>query len=159
MQDDNIIKATDTEIIVDGETVEESSSVSVSKEDNAATVSLSLENLIRWHLEKKEKLKVQIAEQSDMLSNVLLNDATFKQHEEDAKKATKVKTATKSEIMKRPEVMQVSNKFKAAREEMKEQQQTLSELLAEYIRTTGLDSIEMEEKKKKKIVTTAKLVS
>lgn len=159
MQDDNIIKATDTEIVVDGETVEETSSVTMSKEENAATVSLSLENLIRGHLGTLEKLKLQIAEQSDMLSNVLLNDATFKQHEEEAKKATKVKTATKSEIMKRPEVLQVSNKIKAAREEMKEQQQTLSELLAEYIRTTGLDSIEMEDGKIKKIVTTAKLVS
>lgn len=159
MDDNNIIKTTDEEVIVEGETIHESANTPMSSADNAATVSLSLENLIRGHLGTLEKLKVQIAEQSDMLSNVLLNDATFKQHEEDAKKATKVKTATKAEIMKRPEVMQVSNKIKAAREELKEQQQTLSELLAEYIRTTGLDSIEMEDGKIKKIVTTAKLVS
>lgn len=158
MDDTNIIRTTDEEV-VEAETVEESSSQPMSVSENAATVSLSLENLIRGHLGTLEKLKVQVAEQSDMLNNVLANDPTYKQHEEDAKKATKVKTSTKAEIMKRPEVMQVSNKIKAAREEQKEQQQTLSELLAEYQRTTGLDSIEMEDGKVKKIVTTARLVS
>ncbi len=74
-----------------------------------------------------------------------------------AKKATKVKTATKSEIMKRPDVMQVANKIKEAREESKDQQTTLSELLAEYQRSTGLDSIELEDGKIKRIVMTAKL--
>lgn len=158
MDDTNIIRTTDEEV-VEGETVDETSSQPMSATENAATVSLSLENLIRGHLGTLEKLKVQVAEQTDMLNNVLANDPTYKQHEEDAKKATKVKTATKAEIMKRPEVMQVSNKIKAAREEQKEQQQTLSELLAEYQRTTGLDSIEMEDGKIKKIVTTARLVS
>ena len=158
MQDDtNLIKSVD-EDAVEGEVVENASfSDSQSVSDNAATVSLSLESLIKGHLNTLTKLKNQVAEQMDMLNNVLENDTTYKQHSEDAKKATKVKTATKSEIMKRPDVMQVNNKIKAAREEQKEQQQTLSELLAEYQRTTGLDSIETEEGKIRKIITTARL--
>lgn len=158
MQDDtNLIKSVD-EDAVEGEVVENASlSDSPSISDNAATVSLSLESLIKGHLNTLSKLKNQVAEQMDMLNNVLENDPTYKQHSEDAKKATKVKTATKSEIMKRPDVMQVNNKIKAVREEQKEQQQTLSELLAEYQRTTGLDSIETDEGKIRKIITTARL--
>ena len=155
MQDDtNIIKSTDEEAVVEGE-IEETSTAS----NDGATITLSLENLIRGHLGTLEKLRVQIAEHSDTLNNILENDSTYKEHSEEAKKVTKIKTGTKAEIMKRPDVMQVAGKMKAAREEMKEQQMTLSELLAEYQRTTGLDSIEMEDGKIKKIVMTAKLVS
>lgn len=157
MQDDNnLIKSVDSEA-VDGEVVEEALSTEPVTSNNAATVSLSLENLIKGHLGTLSKLREQIAEQNDMLNNVLENDPTYNQHSEEAKKATKIKTATKSEIMKRPEVMQVNSKIKAAREEYKEQQQTLSELLAEYQRTTGLDSIETEDGKVRKIITTARL--
>lgn len=125
----------------------------------AASVSLSLENLIRGHLSTIERLKKEIGEHTDTLNNVLANDPTYKAHDEEAKKAVKQKTATKGEIMKRPDVMQVNSKIKAAREEIKEQAQTLSELLAEYARSTGMDSIETEDGKVKKIVLTAKLVS
>lgn len=158
MDDTNIIKSTDEEAVVEGEIQEEPSATS-DNNPNQATVSLSLENLIRGHLGTLDKLRVQIAEHSDTLNNILENDPTYKEHAETAKKATKIKTGTKSEIMKRPEVLQVASKMKASREEYKEQQMTLSELLAEYQRTTGLDSIEMEDGKVKKIVLTAKLVS
>lgn len=162
MDDNNIIRSSDEEAVVEGE-VEETpgtfNSGNSKGTQDGATVTLSLENLIRGHLGTLEKLRVQIAEHSDTLNNILENDPTYKEHAEEAKKATKVKTGTKSEIMKRPDVMQVSSKMKAAREEYKEQQQTLSELLAEYQRSTGLDSIEMEDGKIKKIVMTAKLVS
>lgn len=127
--------------------------------ENQASVSLSLENLIRGHLSTIERLKKEIGEQSDTLNNILDNDLTYKQHAEEAKTATKQKTATKSEIMKRPDVMQVNSKIKVAREEIKEQAQTLSELLAEYARSTGLDSIETEDGKVKKILITARLGS
>lgn len=157
MDDTNIIKSTDEEV-VEGEIGETPNSTSTPK-DNQATVSLSLENLIRGHLSTLEKLKNEIAEHTDTLNNIFENDMTYKEHAEVAKKATKIKTGTKSEIMKRPEVMQVAQKNKALREDAKEQQQTLSELLSEYLRTTGLDSIETEDGKVKKIVTTAKLVS
>lgn len=152
MTDSNIIESVDTEaeVVENGETDQ-------SPAQDAATVSLSLENLIRGHLSTLTRLKNEISELTDTLNNVLANDPTFKEHDEAAKQATKVKTATKSEIMKRPEVMQTGNKIKAAREEYKDQQTTLSELLAEYQRTTGLDSIETEDGKIKRIVMTAKL--
>lgn len=162
MQDDNNtdeIQVNITEGPMGEETSETIDIASESTSQNQASVSLSLENLIRGHLNTIERLKKEIGEHTDTLNNVLINDPTYKAHDEEAKKATKQKTATKGEIMKRPDVMQVNGKIKAAREEIKEQAQTLSELLAEYARSTGLDSIETEDGKVKKIVMTAKLVS
>jgi len=141
------------------ESIDISSETTSAPSENQASVSLSLENLIRGHLSTIERLKKEIGEHTDTLNNVLANDPTYAQHEEEAKKAIKQKTATKAEVMKRPDVMQVNSKIKAAREDIKEQAQTLSELLAEYARSTGLDSIETEDGKVKKIVMTAKLVS
>jgi hypothetical protein len=139
------------------ETVNMASDNKSTSPENQAAVSLSLENLIRGHISTLTRIKNEIAEHNDTMNNILDNDITYKQHAEEAKKATKVKTATKSEIMKRPDVRQLADKIKAAREEVKEQGQTLSELLAEYQRSTGLDSIELEDGKVKKIVVTAKL--
>lgn len=163
MQDDNTtdeiqVNVTEGPMGDVEEVVEEAQQVTSSSE-NQASVSLSLENLIRGHLSTIERLKKEIGEHTDTLNNVLANDPTYAQHDEEAKKAIKQKTATKAEVMKRPDVMQVNSKIKAAREDIKEQAQTLSELLAEYARSTGLDSIETEDGKVKKIVLTAKLVS
>ena len=151
-QDTNIISTVEDEVVEVEESLDD-----VKPQTDAATTSLSLENLIRGHIATLNRLKNEIAEHTDTLNNILLNDPTYKEHEEAAKKATKVKTATKSEIMKRPDVMQVANKIKEAREESKDQQTTLSELLAEYQRSTGLDSIELDDGKIKRIVMTAKL--
>lgn len=128
-------------------------------EQPTATVSLNLESLIRGHLASIDKLRLQTKELNDTINNILANDSTYKQHLDAAKEATKVKSGTKSQIMKRPEVMQTVNKLNEARAELKDQQATLSDLLAEYQRTSGQDSIEMEDGRVKKIVFTAKLVS
>lgn len=158
MDDSNIIKSVDEEV-VEAEVVDVNSDQATSSNpaNDAATVSLSLENLIKGHIVTIGKLKSELAEHNDTLNNVLENDPTYKQHAEDAKKAAKVKTGTKAEIMKRPDVLQVANKIKVAREEYKEQQQTLSDLLSEYQRTTGQDHIELENGQVRRIQTTSRL--
>ena len=162
MDDTKIIKSV-SEDVVEGEVEETDAamgsthSINSGQASSPQAVSLSLENLIRGHLSTLTRLKTEISEHMDTLNNILENDPTYNLHSEEAKKATKVKTATKAEIMKRPEVLQVANKIKSARQEYKDQQTTLSELLAEYQRTTGLDSIETEDGKVKKIVMTARL--
>lgn len=146
--------------VIEGEIdTADSENSSVAPEQPTATVSLNLESLIRGHLASIDKLRLQTKELNDTINNILANDSTYKQHSDAAKEATKVKSGTKSQIMKRPEVMQTVNKLNEARAELKDQQATLSDLLAEYQRTSGQDSIEMEDGRVKKIVFTAKLVS
>lgn len=145
--------------VIEGEISPEDSSVDSVEPQNTATVSLNLESLIRGHLTSIDKLRVQVKELNDTINNILSSDPTYKDHSDKAKEASKVKSGTKSQIMKRPEVMQTVGKLNEARMELKDQQATLSDLLAEYQRTSGQDSIEMEDGRVKKIVFTAKLVS
>lgn len=145
--------------VIEGEISAADSETTGETPQNKGTISLNLESLIRGHLASIDKLQLQSKELNETINNILANDPTYKEHSDKAKEATKVKSGTKSQIMKRPEVMQTVNKFNEARAELKDQQATLSDLLAEYQRSSGQDSIEMEDGRVKKIVFTARLVN
>jgi hypothetical protein len=123
-----------------------------------STVFLSLENLIKSNLTNVDTLQQQYREQKEMVDNVLENDQTYRQHLEQANEANKVKSATKQQIMKRPDVIRIAEKMKAMKEEMKEIQATLSDLLQEYQRVSGSNVIEREDGQILEIVSTSKLV-
>jgi hypothetical protein len=132
--------------------------VTAASEKNDAIVLLNLEDMIRSHLDTIEKLDAQIREQREMLDNVLLNDSTYREHTELAKEANKVKSATRSEIMKQPSVVQVANKVKEAKMELHELQSTLSEYLSEYQRLAKTNIIERADGSEFEIVNTCKLI-
>lgn len=125
--------------------------------DNAATVMLSLEGLIKNNLTALDKLQTDLKTQQEMINNVLASDQTYQAHDEALKQAQKVRNTTKSEIMKRADVAQVNNKIKEMREELKEQRQTLSDLLQEYQRVSGNTEIETDTGLLE-IVSTSKLI-
>lgn len=141
------------EEVTEGEVVE-----SPEESSNQATVSLSLENLIKGHLGTIERLQKEMSEQREMIDNVLTSDATYQEHVEKAKEASKVKSNTLHEIMKRPDMVNVANKLKGARAEMADQQTTLSDLLQEFQRVSGMSEIENEKGEILQIVFNAKLV-
>ncbi|HRN95816.1 MAG TPA: hypothetical protein PLD54_00025 [Candidatus Levybacteria bacterium] len=132
--------------------------------DNAAvptdqsTVYLSLENLIRSNLTTIDTLQQQYREQKEMVDNVLENDSTYRQHLETANEANKVKSATRQQIMKRPDVIKIAEKMKSMKEEMKETQATISDLLQEYQRISGSNVIEREDGQILEIISISKLV-
>lgn len=94
----------------------------------------SLERLIKNNIESDRELREKIKSTKEMVDNVLLNDPTYQQHAEVAKSATKVKTATRSEIYKRPDVKNLVEKLKEYRAEKKENKAMTSDLLVEYMR-------------------------
>jgi seryl-tRNA synthetase len=145
----------DTEVIVEGEIETEAAPQEAADQ---STVFLSVENLIKQNLNTLDTLQVQFRDQKEMVDNVLENDPTYRQHLETANEANKVKSATRSQIMKRPDVMNVAEKMKAIKEEMKETQATLSDLLQEYQRISGSNVIEREDGSILEIVSTSKLV-
>jgi hypothetical protein len=69
-----------------------------------------------------------------------------------------VKSATKQQIMKRPDVIRIAEKMKGMKEEMKETQATLSDLLQEFQKVSGSNVIEREDGQVLEIVSTSKLV-
>ncbi len=135
---------------------------SVVIEENTAadnsTVYLSLENLIKSNLNNIDTLQKQYREQKEMVDNVLENDQTYRQHLDQAKEANNTKSSTKQQIMKRPDVVRIAEKMKALKEEIKETQATLSDLLQEYQRASGSNVIEREDGQILEIVSTSKLV-
>ena len=144
-------------IVIEEVTVTESTEEPEVSVDQS-TVYLSLENLIRSNLTTIDTLQKQYREQKEMVDNVLENDQTYRQHLEQANEANKVKSGTKQQIMKRPDVIKIAEKMKGIKEEMKEVQATISDLLQEYQRISGSNTIEREDGQILEIVSTSKLV-
>jgi methyl-accepting chemotaxis protein len=148
------MSSSDTIVVGEVEAVE----VNEAASSDQSTVFLSLENLIRSNLTTLDTLQQQYREQKEMVDNVLENDQTYRQHLEQAKEANNVKSTTKQQIMKRPEVTRVAEKMKSIKEEMKETQATLSDLLQEFQKVSGSNVIEREDGQILEIVSTSKLV-
>lgn len=123
-----------------------------------AIVVTNLQNLINETLMRIAKIGEEAKPLDEMISSVLENDEIYKKHEVDAKEANKIKTATKAEIMKRPDVSNIYSKIKEKKIDIKEAKESLSEYLQEYARLTNQRQFETSEGQVQEIVYTAKLV-
>lgn len=129
-----------------------------SMDKNDAMVLLNLEDMIKAHISRIEKLQNESREQQEMLTNVLANSEVYREHDEKAKEAAKIKSATRAEIMKQPSVMQVAAKVKDMKQELSESQKALSEYLSEYQRLAKTNIIEDENGEEREIVNNCKLI-
>jgi len=125
---------------------------------SGAEVLLNLEQLVKSHITSIDSIKVELKKNREMLDDVLNNDATYKAHSEKAKEAAKVRAATKSQILKNPSVLTVSEKVKEMRTDLKDKQTALSDYLREYQRMSGSSEITGEDGEVREIVYVAKLV-
>lgn len=126
--------------------------------ENDAIVLMNLVSLIKSHITNIENLQAEARKHKEMLDNVFLNDATFREHSDRAKEANLQKSATRTQIMKQPSVVSVANKAKAVKAEIKELQVELSEYLQEYQRLSGSTSIEDDKGEVRQIVNESKLI-
>lgn len=139
--------------VTDGEIVAEST-----EDSSDAIVITNLQNLINETLNRISTLGEEVKPLDEMINSVLENDEVYKKHVENAKEASKVKNATKAEIMKRPDVSNVYSKVKDKKSDLKEAKDSLSEYLQEYARLTGQRQFETAEGQVQEIVYSAKLV-
>lgn len=116
-----------------------------------------LEEMVKNHISSIDKIKKELGEQRDMLKASFENDPLYIEHQEEAKKAAKVKSKTKQEILKKPEVAQIADKVKNLTQELKELNSALSDYLSEFQRASGLNEIEGEDGEIRSIVFVAKL--
>ncbi len=123
-----------------------------------ASVLLNMEGLIKNHIASIDKLGEEQKKLKEMLDDIFANDPTYQQHVEKAKEATKVKTATKLEILKQPQAADLNLKIKSLKSQIAEQQDALSDYLGEYQRMSGLTEIEGEDGEMHQIVMVAKLI-
>ena len=125
---------------------------------NDAVLLVKIEEMIKTHISQIDTLQEDITKHKEMLDDIFGNDETFKEHDKIAKEANRIKSKTKSEIMKRPDVADLANKLKALKSEKMELNEGLSDYLREYQRLSGSNEIEGEDGELRTIVYVAKLV-
>jgi len=104
-----------------------------------------------------DKIEADLANQKEMLDSVLENDSTYKDHAERAKEASRIKTATKKEIFKRPDVSHVVVKLNEIKDDIKNTKEELSQYVQEYARVSGQNYFEAADGSIQEIVYVAKL--
>ena len=127
-------------------------------ENQATLPTLEMEGLIKNHIASIDKLKAETKQFKQMIEDVLLNDAVYKDHDQKAKEAAKIKGATKKQIMSQPAVASTVSKLKDTQARVKELSNALSEYLREYTRLTGTNEIEGLDGEVREIIFLAKVV-
>ncbi|HWY80105.1 MAG TPA: hypothetical protein VNW29_07145 [Candidatus Sulfotelmatobacter sp.] len=145
--------------IIDGEEINELD-VPISSQGGSdqANALLSLEELIKNHIEAIDKLRIELRTQREMFEDSFNSNPTFREHTEKVKDVTKAKNSVRQEIAKQPSVATLAQKVKDLRFDMNEQSKTLSDLLQDYREQTGATQIETRDGKVLEIVSTSKLV-
>jgi predicted RNase H-like nuclease (RuvC/YqgF family) len=152
--------------VLDGEVVDAADDVADDGDDTLLEVEiptavsgmLSLEELIKNHIESIDKLKLEVKQAKEMFDDSFESNPTYREHMEKVKDVTKSKNALRQQIVKQPSVSQLEQKVKDLRFDLSEKNKTLSDLVQDYKEQTGATSIETRDGKVLEIVSTSKLV-
>ena len=145
------------EIVIDGEEVASDSSAATEGVPDQVTTLLSLEELIKNHVQSMDKLRLELKQVREMFDDSFTNNTTYREHAERVKDATKARSQVKQQITKQPSVAQLDQKIKDLRFDISEKNKTLSDLLQEYMTQTGATQLEVDGQTLE-IVSVSKLV-
>lgn len=149
----------DDQSVIEGE-IEETEVPAVNNANpklSQAELVVSLTNLINSNLKEIENLEKEMAKQKEMVDSVLDNDATYKEHAQSAKDAARIKSNTKKEILKRPDVKHVVEKLSELKENIRDTRDELSNYIQEYAQSSGQNYFEAEDGSIQEIFYVAKL--
>lgn len=119
---------------------------------------VTITNLIHTHLATIDQSQKELSTQKAMLKDSYENDPTYHEQNEKVKEATKVRNATKNQILQQPALKELSEKVKDLSATLKDSKEALSSYLQEYQRLTGQNSFETPDGEVRQIIYTAKLV-
>jgi predicted RNase H-like nuclease (RuvC/YqgF family) len=119
---------------------------------------LNLEDLIKNYLSQVETVKEEMKKQRELFEDSFESDSVYKEHEEKAKEAAKVKAETKQQILKQPTLAALGEKIEEMKNQLKELQNSLSDYLVQYQRMTGFNEIDLGNGETMIIVNSARLV-
>lgn len=122
-----------------------------------AELVVSLTRLINANLTEIDNLESEISKNKEMVDTVLSNDATYKDHAEKSKEASRIKSNTKKEIFKRPDVKHVVEKLNELKENLTDTRDELSNYIQEYTQASGQNYFEAEDGTIQEIIYVAKL--
>ncbi len=152
--DDQLTK---DEALIDGEVGEEVSVATAPTPQSDAELVVSLTNLINANLSEITNLEKEMSRHKEMVDSVLDNDSTYKDHAEKAKEAARIKSNTKKEIFKRPDVKHVVEKLGELKENLADTREELSNYIQEYAQVSGQNYFEAEDGTIQEIVYVARL--
>lgn len=110
-------------------------------EDTAFALS-ALENVIRQRLSIIEKSQLELSELRTQLNDILANSEEYYKIDKMVKEALKQKKQVKATIMGTAEAKTLQGKFDEAREMLKDQENSLSDMLLEYYETMHVKAID-----------------
>lgn len=127
-------------------------------EQNQGQVLIDLENMIKTHIQTLDKSRAELSKLKEMLDGILENDETYRTHTEKAKEAAKIKSLTKSQLLKQPEARDLAQKIKELQGSVKDLDVALSDYLREFARLSGSNEITTDDGEVREIVYSAKLI-
>lgn len=119
---------------------------------------LQLDATIKERIERIEQLRTDIKPHKEMLVSYLENDDTYREATTLAKKASQNKSEVKKRLLSTPQGKDLNLKVEEMSEEIKEAEDSLSDLLREYQKTTGSNEFEGSDGELRQIVLQARLV-
>lgn len=134
----------------------ESDETQVTSRDDAKLL-LRLEEMIKNNRKIITKTREELSELRQMLKDTFESDAVYMEQNEEVKKVTKIRSATKAQILKKADVATLAQKVKILQSELKESTDGLSDYLREYQRVSGLSTLEGENGEVLEIIYVAKL--
>ncbi len=117
-----------------------------------------LTGLINGHIAGLDRERENLGKTTEMLTDILANDPTYKEATDKAKEVAKEKAKAKANILQQPTAHDLAFKIKDSRIEIKQLSLELSGFLTEYQKLTGSNEFEGEDGEIRQIVYTAKLV-
>lgn len=126
--------------------------------DTSAQILINMESLIKNHITAIDKLTEELKKHKEMLDDIFAQDPTYQQHLKNAKEATRIKSNTRQQILKKPQAGELDKKVKEMKAQIAENQQSLSDYLQEYARMSGVNEIEGEDGEIREIVYVARLI-
>ncbi len=125
---------------------------------NATSSLLNLESLINGYIVDLEKLQEKAKMQREMFNDSFNNDAEYSQFMQKVKEINRIKSVAKQRIMKLPAVIELANKMREYKEEMKDIQEGLSSYLQQYQQLSGSNQITSDNGEVRQIVNVTRLV-
>jgi len=119
---------------------------------------LNLESLIKSYSTQIDNLKKELRKEKRLLKDAFENDAVYREHNEKVKEANQKRIETRQQILNQPALKEIKEKLEELSEQIKENEETLSDYLLQYQKMTGSNEIEGDDGETRIIVNIAKLV-
>ncbi|MFW5703602.1 MAG: hypothetical protein ACOCXQ_02100 [Patescibacteria group bacterium] len=140
------------------EVTEDDEPLPASRETNQAMSILQIEEMVNQQMRDIAKIREEMKLVKGTVDDAFQNDAQYRELENKAKEAAKLKTTYKKQMMNDPAIAEQANKLDGMKSEIRDMQIALSDYLREYNRVSGMLQFETQDGEVLEIVNTFKLV-